>query len=133
MNFTLEDTWEDRYRYVIQLGSHLPKLLASDRIEANKVSGCVSQVWILCDKSKIKNETILTFRGESDAMIVQGMLAVAISIYSGLTVSKILDINGIELIEKIGLGNHLTAQRANGVISIINKMKVFANAYSTDL
>jgi cysteine desulfuration protein SufE len=128
-NFSVLDDWDDRYRYVIELGRALPPLPEELRTETNKVQGCASQVWL--STSVTPNGTAgptLTFVGDSDAHIVRGLVAILLTLYSGLHAKEILDTDAIALFEKLGLREHLTPQRSNGFRSMVERMKSDARA-----
>ena len=119
----LED-WEDRYRYIIELGRSLPDLPDEARTDQNKVRGCASQVWL---DTKIKavpgSEPILMFEGDSDAHIVRGLVALALALYSGRPASEIVSTDAIQIFGKLGMKEHLSAQRSNGFRSLIDRMR----------
>jgi cysteine desulfuration protein SufE len=123
-NFGYLDEWEDRYRYLIELGRSLEPIDESARIDANKVLGCASQVWLetLVDRAA-PGEPVLTFRADSDAHIVRGLVALVLSLYSGKTPSKIFETDAQTLFDKLGLSAHLTRQRTNGVRSVVERIK----------
>ncbi|MEM0899576.1 MAG: SufE family protein [Pseudomonadota bacterium] len=121
-DFEFLDDWEDRYRYVIELGKGLEALPDADKNEANKVSGCVSQVWVRSDADE-KPDPIMSFIGDSDALIVKGLVAIMIAAANGRTASEIENLDMVALMEKLGLDEHLSPQRANGLRSLITKMK----------
>lgn len=123
-NFSYLDDWEDRYRYVIELGRTLAPLDEAAHNEANRVLGCASQVWLETHiNSSQPGEPILTFRGDSDAHIVRGLVALVLALYSGNTPSAILATDAEALFEKLGLSAHLTRQRTNGVRSLVKRIK----------
>ena len=129
-NFTLLDEWDDRYRYVIELGRMLPPLPENAHTEANKVRGCASQVWLL---THVKPDggaagPILSFDGDSDAHIVRGLIAILLALYSGKHAKEILDTDALELFERIRLRDGLTPQRSNGFRSMVERIKSDANA-----
>jgi cysteine desulfuration protein SufE len=128
-NFTLLDEWDDRYRYVIELGRALPPLPDSAHTEANKVQGCASQVWLL---SQVKPDgatgPVLRFEGDSDAHIVRGLVAILIALYSGKPAQEILATDAIALFDRIGLRENLTPQRSNGLRSMVERIRAEANA-----
>src|ERR1700730_308541 len=114
-NFSLLDEWDDRYRYLIELGRELPPLSGAARSDANKVQGCASQVWL--DTSVRPNGAggpVLTFAGDSDAHIVRGLIAILFAMYSGKSAREILGTDAVKLFEGMGLREHLTPQRSNG-------------------
>ncbi|MCB8838857.1 SufE family protein [Aurantimonas sp. VKM B-3413] len=121
-DFELLDDWEDRYRYLIELGRTLPDMPADDLSDANKVRGCVSQVW-LTSEHDAASPPHLTFRGESDAHIVRGLVAIALALFSGRAAPEILDIDAEAAFTRLGLQDHLTPQRSNGLRSMVNRIK----------
>jgi cysteine desulfuration protein SufE len=125
-DFAALDDWEDRYRYVIDLGRALAPLAPEERVDINKVRGCASQVWLVTEQHPEEGETRLTFRGDSDAHIVKGLIAILIALYSGQSGSKILATDEKAALAKLGLMDHLTAQRSNGVASMVARIKADA-------
>ena len=121
-DFAYLDDWEDRYRYVIELGKAMPPLPEEDHIEANKVRGCASQVWLISTADG-SNPPVLTFCGDSDALIVRGLIAILLALYSGHTANEIASIDPEAVFAKIGLRDHLTAQRSNGLSSMIARIR----------
>ncbi len=129
-DFDLLDDWEDRYKYVIELGNKLPEFKETLRTDANKVQGCVSQVWLSKEiEQNTNNETILTYTGDSDAHIVRGLIAILLVMYSGQTAKQILQIDAIETLSKFGLQEHLTPQRSNGLFSMVDRIRKDAEAH----
>ena len=120
------DDWEDRYRYLIDLGRMLDPLPEDARTDANKVRGCVSQVWLDTQVASQDGKTILTFRGDSDAHIVRGLVALTLSFYSGKSADEILGEDAGELYRRLGLTSHLTPQRSNGVRAMIERIRTDA-------
>jgi cysteine desulfuration protein SufE len=129
-NLSFLDDWEDRYRYLIELGQGVPKLSAAEKTDANKVNGCVSQVWLAADASQSDGQTVLSYRGESDAMIVQGLVAILLALYSGRPAREIADTDAIALFDKLGLREHLTTQRSNGLVAMVNRIRAEGKALS---
>lgn len=121
-DFTFLDDWEDRYRYVIELGKELPDLADEKKTAENKVQGCASQVWVV-SHSDGGPDPILTFEGDSDAHIVRGLVAIVLATYSGKKASEIAALDAIEVFGKIGLVEHLSSQRANGLRSMVNRIR----------
>lgn len=117
-DFELFDDWEEKYSYIIELGKKLPKLKANQKIDINKVSGCVSQVWLVHETVN----DVLYFYADSDAMIVKGLLAIVIKIYSGKTKEEINQIDFMDIFERMDLKNNLTPSRSNGLFSVISKI-----------
>lgn len=123
-NFDLLEEWDDRYRYLIELGRELEPLPEAAHNDANKVRGCASQVWLDSRRDGGPGpQTLLHFRGDSDAHIVRGLVALALAIYSGRSASEILETDAFAIYEKLGLAAHLTPQRSNGVRSMIERIK----------
>jgi cysteine desulfuration protein SufE len=123
-NFALLDDWDDRYRYVIELGRTLQPLPEAARTEANKVSGCASQVWLLTDIEHDRpGEPVLRFVGDSDAHIVRGLIAILFAVYSGKPAHQILDVDALALFDRLGLREHLTPQRSNGFKSMVGRIR----------
>ncbi len=121
-DFAFLDDWEDRYRYVIELGKDLPDLADEKKTAENKVQGCASQVWVV-SHSDGTDDPVLTFEGDSDAHIVRGLVAIVLAVYSGKHASEIAGLDAIEVFGKIGLVEHLSSQRANGLRSMINRIR----------
>jgi cysteine desulfuration protein SufE len=127
-DFAVIDEWEDRYRYVIELGRAMPPLAEAERIPANKVQGCASQVWIAAHQEKNGSEPRLSFTGDSDALIVKGLIAIIFRLFSGKAASEILAIDAGAILDELGLREHLTPQRSNGVASMVTRIKSDAQA-----
>jgi cysteine desulfuration protein SufE len=121
-DFAFLDDWEERYRYIIELGSGLPEYPESARDDRHKVRGCVSQVWLQTEIGGGQDPVIL-FRGDSDAHIVRGLVAIMIALFSGKPASQIVAIDAEETMRELGLDEHLTPQRANGLRAMIRRMK----------
>ena len=121
-DFTFLDDWEDRMRYVMELGRELPDLPEADRTAENKVKGCASQVWLVTRPQEGK-DPVIDFAGDSDAHIVRGLVAIVLAAYSGKRASEIVAFDAIELFSRLGLIEHLTAQRANGLRSMIQRIR----------
>ena len=131
-NFDLLEEWDDRYRYLIELGRTLPPLPDDARNDANKVRGCASQVWLATSvKPNGSAGPLLTFVGDSDAHIVRGLIAVLFALYSGKGAKDILSTDAIKLFEKLGLREHLTPQRSNGFRSMVDRIQRDASAALT--
>jgi cysteine desulfuration protein SufE len=126
-DFSLLDDWEDRYRYVIELGRDLPPLPETERTEANKVRGCASQVWLASER-RGNGKPVLVFRGDSDALIVRGLIAILLQLFSGRSADEILAADPDQAFSSLGLHGHLTAQRANGLSAMIARIKSDARA-----
>jgi cysteine desulfuration protein SufE len=122
-DFDLLEGWEDRFKYVIELGRGLQPLAETDRTPANKVQGCASQVWIATKIKDYGGEPVLTFTGESDAILVQGLIAIAFMLYSGRPARDILETDAMTVFTALGLKDHLTPQRSNGLASMIARIR----------
>ena len=128
-NFELLEEWDDRYRYLIELGRALPPLPEAARNDANKVQGCASQVWLATDvQPDGAAGPVLRFTGDSDAHIVRGLIAVLFALYSGHRAREILSTDAIAVFEKLGLREHLTPQRSNGFRSMVDRIRRDAQA-----
>ena len=125
-NFSVLDDWEDRYRYLIELGRGLAPLDEAERTPATKVRGCASQVWLVSKAEGRGPETVLIFRGDSDAHIVRGLIAVLFALYSGKQARQILAIDEKAVFGQLGLHSHLTPQRSNGLASMVARIKADA-------
>ena len=124
--FSLLDDWEDRYGYIIELGQKLPALDGIHKTSDNLVSGCASQVWIVtqADHSHVPSQIVL--KGESDAHIVKGLVAIIMSVYNHKTAQEVLATDALTIFKGLGLSEHLSTQRANGVRAVINRIRVDA-------
>ncbi len=122
-DFALLDDWEDRYRYVIELGKALDPLPDKDRTEANKVRGCASQVWLVTARGDRDGQPVLHFAGDSDALIVRGLVAIAITLFDGKSPAEIVATGADGLFDQLGLKAHLTAQRSNGLRALVDRIK----------
>lgn len=118
----LED-WQDRMSYVMEIGRKLPVMPDDDRTMENKVQGCASQVWLVVHAQDGAADPVMTFDGESDAHIVRGLVAIVLSIYSGKKASEIIGIDALDIFGQMGLIEYLTAQRANGLRSMVKRIK----------
>ncbi len=124
--FDFLDDWEDRYRHVIELGKAMPPLEEAFRVPATKVDGCASQVWILPEIDGQGPQAQFRFRGESDAMIVRGLIAVLHALYSDQSVSDVLKVDAGAELARLGLDEHLSAQRSNGVRAMVERIRKLA-------
>jgi cysteine desulfuration protein SufE len=127
-NFSLLDDWDDRYRYVIELGRSLPPYPEELRDEAHKVQGCASQVWLTAKPQPNGAQgPMMTFVADSDAHIVRGLIAILLAIYSGKPAREILSTDALAIFDKLGLRENLTPQRSNGLRSMVERMRSYAN------
>jgi cysteine desulfuration protein SufE len=124
-NFAHLGPWEERYRYLIELGRALPPLPEAERTEANKVRGCMSQVW-LASTLQPGPPARLELRGDSDAHIVKGLIALLFKLYAGRTPREILALDAKAVFERLGLENHITMNRRNGFYSMVERIRLLA-------
>jgi cysteine desulfuration protein SufE len=128
-DFSILDDWDDRYRYVIELGRKLPPLAPSAHNDANKVQGCASQVWLETHvRPNGADGPVLIFAGDSDAHLVRGLIAILFAIFSGKHAKEILAADALSLFEQMGLREHLTPQRSNGFRSMVERIRSEAQA-----
>ena len=128
-NFSTLDDWDDRYRYLIELGRELPPLSDAAHNDANKVQGCASQVWLETNvRPNGRGGPLLMFEGDSDAHIVRGLIAILFATFSGKHAKDILAIDALALFERLGLREHLTPQRSNGFRSMVERIRSDARA-----
>lgn len=126
--FDLLGDWEERYRYVIDLGRELAPLTDAERSEANKVRGCASQVWLVTEP---QGGGAITFRGDSDAHIVRGLIAILLRLYSGQAASDILTFDARAAFDRLGLAGALSTQRSNGLFSMVERIRRDAQALAS--
>ena len=123
-NFELLDDWDDRYRYVIELGRMLEPLPDEEHSAANKVQGCASQVWLSRKTERGNNsEPVLSYLGDSDAHIVRGLIAILLALYNGKTAKDALDTDALAVFNELGFKEHLTPQRSNGLRSMVERIR----------
>jgi cysteine desulfuration protein SufE len=129
-DFAVLDDWEDRYRYIIELGRALPPMPDALKTEATKVRGCASQVWLVSTVEAGTNggEPTLHFQGDSDAHIVRGLVAILFALYDGKPVRAILALEPQTVFDALGLKEHLTPQRSNGLASMVERIRADARA-----
>jgi len=129
-DFAFLDDWEDRYRYVIELGSGLEPYPETARDDAHKVPGCASQVWLAVERSGDADPRI-DLKGDSDAHIVRGLVAILLALYSGRRASEILAVDAEATFRELGLDSHLSTQRANGLRSMVKRIRAEAALANT--
>lgn len=123
-NFALMEEWDDRYRYIIELGRALEPLPEAEHSAQNKVNGCTSQVWLWrTDAKDAKGDPVLHFTGDSDAHIVRGLIAILLTLYSDKSAQDILSTDALQVFEELGLREHLTPQRSNGVRAMVERIR----------
>jgi cysteine desulfuration protein SufE len=132
-SFDLLEDWDDRYRYVIELGRTLEPMPEVEHSAANKVQGCVSQVWLSkrVDRNE-KGEALLKYRGDSDAHIVRGLVAILLTLFSGHTPRQILATDAIAVFDEFGFREHLTPQRSNGLRAMVERIRADARETLAD-
>ena len=126
--FSIFDDWMERYEYMIELGKSLPMIASEFKTEDNIIKGCQSKVWLHAD---LENETVV-FTADSDAIITKGIVAILVRVFSNQSPETILKTN-TDFIDEIGLKEHLSPTRANGLVSMIKKIKMYALAYQTQI
>jgi cysteine desulfuration protein SufE len=131
-DFDFLDEWEDRYRYVIELGRALPDFPEALRTESNKVRGCASQVWLAtAPQTTSAGKPGMSMQGMSDAMIVQGLIAVLFALYNDRSLDEILSIDAQATFAELGLKEHLTPQRSNGLVAMVERIRTDARELAT--
>lgn len=127
--FTELEDWMDRYSLLIDLASEMPALDEADRVDNNLIEGCQSKVWIVCRKEQIEGRDVLVFEGDSDAILVRGIVSLLIRVLSGHPAAEIRDAE-LYFIDQIGLREHLSPTRSNGLLAMLRQMKLYALAYA---
>ncbi len=122
-DFTYLDDWQERYRYILDLAKEMPPLPDELRTAATKVEGCASQVWIVPEIKQKSGSKIFYFQGDSDALIVRGLIAVLRSLYAGLPLNEVACVNAEAELRRLGLRGHLTAQRSNGLTAMVKRIQ----------
>ncbi|MCF6316155.1 MAG: SufE family protein [Marinosulfonomonas sp.] len=125
-NFEFLDDWEDRYRFVIDLGKAMAPLEDAFKVQATKVEGCASQVWLVPQLEGEGAGAVFRFRGDSDAMIVRGLVAVLNAMFNGLTVAEVLKVDAGGELARLQLNDHLSAQRSNGLRAMVERIRKIA-------
>lgn len=123
--FAFMDEWEDRYRFIIDLGRKLPDFDESDQTEENRVQGCTSKVWLVYDRD---GENVI-FKGDSDAHIVRGLVAIILMIFSGKTPQQIADTDASKILEELGLSQHLSPMRTNGLFAMVERIRAIGASF----
>ncbi len=129
IDFEFFDNWEDKYKYIIELGKNCASLNEDEKNNDNKVDGCASQVWLIIKKEKIDDKIILKFRGDSDAILVKGLVVILFSIFSDKSPDEIIKIDAFEKLRNLDLEKNLTMQRSNGLSSMVKRIKEEAQKY----
>ena len=129
-NLSFLENWEDRLNYVIELGQALPVLPEGDKTAENRVKGCVSNVWLVSEVDRTGLSATMTFKGQSDAIITKGLVAILIALYSGRPAPDIAQTDAIEWFKQIGLSEHLGMQRSNGLVAMVNRIRAEGQALS---
>ena len=126
-NFELLGQWEDRYRYIIELGRKIPEFNPDNRVEEYLVRGCQSQVWLVCEKQ----DALLHFKADSDAHIVRGLLSIILMMYSDKTPEQIQSVDAKAVFTELGLDQHLSPSRANGLNSMVGRIQAYAQTHAS--
>lgn len=129
-NLSFLDDWEDRLNYLIELGQALPTMAEADKTDQNKVKGCVSNVWLVTSVDRSGEQPIMSFKGQSDAIITKGLVAVLIALYSGRPAADIAETDAIAWFKTVGLSEHLGMQRSNGLVAMVNRIRTEGSALS---
>lgn len=129
-NLSFLDDWEDRLNYVIELGQALPPMDDADKTDTTRVKGCVSNVWLVSSVDRASGAAVLNFRGQSDAIITKGLVAILLALYSGRPAAEIAETDAIDWFAKVGLSEHLGMQRSNGLVAMVNRIRTEAKALS---
>lgn len=127
-DFALFDDWEDRYKYIIELGQSLSPLSPEEHNDENKVPGCASQVWLVTEA----RDGVLNFRGDSDAHLVKGLIAIILALYNGKSADDIVALDATSAFQTLGLKDHLTPQRSNGFAAMVQRIRKDAVASLED-
>jgi cysteine desulfuration protein SufE len=127
-DFGVIDDWDERYRYIIDLGRKMPPLDAALRTDSVKVRGCASQVWLIPHRQTKGGRTTLHYIGDSDAMIVRGLIAILLSLYNDKTPDEILGVDAKQILTQLGLDTHLSQQRSNGLFAMVERIRADARA-----
>ncbi|MCY4260413.1 MAG: SufE family protein [Rhodobacteraceae bacterium] len=128
-DFQFLENWQDRYGYIIDLGKALPELEDALRVQATKVHGCASQVWMVAEIARSSTGTAFRFRGDSDAIIVRGLIAVLGALYNGTDLSDVPAIDAVSQLKRLDLENHLSAQRSNGLQAMVARIQSMAREH----
>lgn len=131
-DFEFLDDWEDRYRFVIELGKAMDPLEDAFKVPATKVDGCASQVWLVASIKGAGPKAVFSFRGDSDAMIVRGLIAVLVAMFNGLSTAEVLGVDAGKELARLGLDQHLSAQRSNGLRAMLERIRVLAAAAAAE-
>lgn len=123
-DFGVLDDWDERYRYIIELGRRMPALPDHFKTDGTKVRGCASQVWLVSKREKDDaGREVIVFQGDSDAMIVRGLIAILLQLYSGRTSDEILSVDARQILGQLGLDTHLSQQRSNGLFAMVERIR----------
>jgi cysteine desulfuration protein SufE len=130
-DFSILDDWDERYRYIIELGRQMAPLPDASKNDLTKVRGCASQVWLISELQKgADGRNVVVFQGESDAMIVRGLIAILLQLYSGKTPDEVLAIDAKRVLGELGLDTHLSQQRSNGLFAMVERIRSDATNFS---
>ena len=129
-DFEFIDNWEDKYKYIIELGKNYPSLNEEQKKIENKVDGCASQVWLVTSEERSANQLVLLFKGDSDAIIVKGLVVILFTIFSNKSPEEIIQIDAFEKLKKLDLEKNLTMQRSNGLSAMVKRIKQEAQKHN---
>tara|TARA_B100000768_G_scaffold66800_1_gene64214 strand:- start:224 stop:637 length:414 start_codon:yes stop_codon:yes gene_type:complete len=121
-DFEFIDEWDDRYKYIMDIGKSLDPMSEDDHNDKNKVDGCASQVWLITEEKNINEKSILEFKADSDSFLVKGLLAIIIAIFSMKTPADILKIDHLAELKKLNLQENISQQRSNGLRAVISRV-----------
>lgn len=127
-DFDLFEDWEERYRYIVDMGKKLPPMPDSEKTPETKVNGCMSQVWMTCQVDESTDPVTLSYHADSDAFIVKGLIAILLDLYSGLTPQQTLDLDAASALTRLGLESHLSPNRRNGFVAMVGRIRAEAQA-----
>ena len=127
-DFELFEDWEDRYRYIVDLGKKLPPMPEDEKTEESRVRGCMSQVWMTCQESASDGSVTIRFRADSDAFIVKGLIAILLELCSGRRPAEIVGFDATEALSRLGLESHLSPNRRNGFAAMVDRIRSEARA-----
>ena len=130
-DFRVLDDWDERYRYIIELGRRMTPLPNEFKTDGTKVRGCASQVWLVSKRENRNGQDVIDFQGESDALIVRGLIAILLQLYSGRSADEILAVDARRILGELGLDTHLSQQRSNGLFAMVERIRADARALST--
>ncbi len=130
-DFRVLDDWDERYRYIIELGRRMTPLADELKTDGTKIRGCASQVWLVSRRENRNGQDVIVFQGESDALIVRGLISILLELYSAHSADEILAIDARRILGELGLDTHLSQQRSNGLFAMVERIRADARALTT--